>query len=314
MPSRPHLLAVGGAHIDRRGQVKAAYVPGASNPGTVSEEVGGGAFNAARNAVQRGLDVSLLSVRGGDAAGNRVAEAIRAAKIADLSAVFLDRATASYTALLKEDGEVIAGLADMQLYDLTFPRILARSNFRAAAASADALLADANLPATALAKVAAAAAGKPLYGIAISPAKAVRLLGMLGAFHCLFLNRREAAALSGLGADAPFGETAAVLRQKGLAGAVVTGGPRPIFGFDAGGVFSVLPPAPRHVADETGAGDAIAGVTIAALCSGLPLGQALRHGVAAALLTIEDSAAVATISDAAFSRALALVPAARPMA
>ena len=30
---RPKLLAVGGAHIDRRGQVSGVYVPGASNPG-----------------------------------------------------------------------------------------------------------------------------------------------------------------------------------------------------------------------------------------------------------------------------------------
>jgi len=314
MPTRPHLLAVGGAHIDRRGQVTGTYVPGASNPGVLSEEVGGGAFNAARNAVQRGLAVSLVSVRGGDAAGSRVAEAIQAAGIADLSAVFLDRTSASYTALVEENGAVIAGLADMQLYELTFPRVLTRSNFRAAVASADALLADANLPAAALARVAAGAAGKPLYGIAISPAKAVRLLGLLDAFRCLFLNRRETAALSGLGADAPVADAVTALREKGLAAAVITAGPRPVIGYDAGGIFSVEPPEPRRVADETGAGDAIAGVAIAALTRGLPLREALRHGMAAALITIEDSAAVATISDAALSQALALVPAARPMA
>lgn len=314
MPTRPHLLAVGGAHIDRRGQVKGPYVPGASNPGVLSEEVGGGAFNAARNAVQRGLAVSLVSVRGGDAAGARVAEAIRAAKIADLSAVFLDRSTASYTALLEENGELIAGLADMQLYELTFPRILARSNFRAAVGEADAVLADANLPAAALAKVAAAAAGKPLYGIAISPAKAVRLSDVLGAFRCLFLNRREAAALSGLTPDAPFTETVAALKRRGLTGAVVTAGPRPVLGYDAGGAFLIDPPAPRQVADVTGAGDAIAGTAIAALMLGLPLSEALRHGMAAALLTIESSAAVAAVSQTELSQALRLVPTARPVA
>ncbi len=72
-----HLFAVGGAHIDRRGQVSGAYVPGTSNPGVLSEEVGGVVFNALRNAVQHGVAASLLSVRGGDAAGDNVARCHR---------------------------------------------------------------------------------------------------------------------------------------------------------------------------------------------------------------------------------------------
>ncbi|MCA0013437.1 carbohydrate kinase, partial [Mesorhizobium sp. B294B1A1] len=65
MVKSPRVLAVGGAHIDRRGQVSGAYVPAASNPGTMREDVGGGVFNALRSAVRRGVSGSLLSVRGG---------------------------------------------------------------------------------------------------------------------------------------------------------------------------------------------------------------------------------------------------------
>ena len=78
----PHIIAVGGAHVDRRGQTAGAYVPGASNPGTMREEVGGGVFNALRQAVRRGVAGSLMSVRGGDEAGERVSRAIAAAGIA----------------------------------------------------------------------------------------------------------------------------------------------------------------------------------------------------------------------------------------
>ena len=77
--TRPKLLAIGGAHIDRRGQVSGIYVPGASNPGTMSEDVGGGVFNAVRNAARRGVGVSLMSVRGADSAGENVARAIERA-------------------------------------------------------------------------------------------------------------------------------------------------------------------------------------------------------------------------------------------
>ncbi len=139
MTRSPHLLAFGGAHIDRRGYVSGAYMPAASNPGTLREEVGGGTFNALRWAVRRGLAASLCSMRGGDDAGDRVARATDAAGIRDLSAVFLDRATPSYTALIDADGELIAGLADMGLYDLAFPKQMRRSKLREAAAGADAL-------------------------------------------------------------------------------------------------------------------------------------------------------------------------------
>ena len=106
MNSKPHVLAIGGAHIDRRGQISGPYVPAASNPGTMREDVGGGVFNAVRTAVRRGLSASLMSVRGGDAAGETVARAIGEAGITDLSAVFLDRTTPSYTAILDAEGDL----------------------------------------------------------------------------------------------------------------------------------------------------------------------------------------------------------------
>ena len=303
----PHLLAVGGAHIDRRGRVSGRYVPAASNPGTLTEEVGGVVFNAARAAVQRGVAVSLVSVRGGDAAGAAVAEAIAQAGITDLSAVFLDRATASYTALLDETGELIAGLADMGLYEFAFPRQMGRSKQRAAVAAAAAVLTDANLPQAALERLVPAAAGKPLYAIAISPAKVVRLEGLLSGIACLFMNRAEARRLAGQEDGAP-AKLAAALRSMGLASGVMTGGAGPVTGFDADGVFAIQPPAPRQVADVTGAGDALAGGTVAALMRGKPLREALREGMAAALLTVESSHAVAWTTEAERSAALALVP------
>jgi sugar/nucleoside kinase (ribokinase family) len=136
----PHLFAVGGAHMDRRGRVAGPHVPEASNPGTMREDVGGGAFNAARAAAQRGVSVSFMSLRGGDAAGQRVAEAIEEAGIEDCSAVFLDRTTPSYTAILTREGDLVTGLADMGLYDIGFARQLRRRRVRDAVAAADAIL------------------------------------------------------------------------------------------------------------------------------------------------------------------------------
>jgi pseudouridine kinase len=306
--SSPKILAVGGAHIDRRGQIAGAYVPGASNPGIMSEDVGGGAFNALRNAVRRGAGGTIMSVRGGDAAGETVSRAIASARIADLSAIFLDRTTPSYTALLDRDGDVIAALADMALYETAFAKQIRRASFRAAVAEADALLCDANLPAEALVRLTAIAGGKPLFAIAISPAKVMRLTGVMSSLSCLFMNFREAACLAGSPGDAPVGKVVMRLRGMGLSSAVISRGGAAAVAFDHAGVRSIVPPRPRKVADVTGAGDALAGATMVALLRGLSLAQALREGMAAAMLAVESPASAPEFSASDFAAALALVP------
>jgi sugar/nucleoside kinase (ribokinase family) len=313
------IFAAGGAHIDRRGRMAGAYVPAASNPGTMCEDVGGAAFNALRTAVRRGAAGALLSLRGGDGAGETVARAIAQAGIEDLGAVFLDRGTPSYTALLDSTGELVVGFADMGLYDLAFPRQVRRAKVREAVAAADAVLFDANLPTEASARLMELAAEKPVFAIATSPAKAVRLRPLAGRLALVFMNRREAAVLAGWDGtdrdcDAPAAELAAALRGAGLKAGVATAGSGAALGFDAEGTFTIESPAPRHVADVTGAGDALAGATIAAMLCGRGLREALREGMAAALLAVESPAAVPDFDAAAFRAALALVPPAHAVA
>lgn len=310
----PRILAVGGAHVDRRGRMTAPFVPGASIPGAMSEEVGGGAFNALRGAVRRGAVGSLMSVRGGDAAGEAVAAEILANGIADLSAVFLDRATPSYTALLDRDGDVVAALADMGLYELAFPKQMRRAKLREAISAVDAVLCDANLPEAALWRLAEVVGTTPVFAIAISPAKAVRLRPILDGLSCLFMNRREAAVLAGTNTDADPAEIARGLMAAGLRRGVVTAGGSSVFAYDTQGLLVVSPPAPRRVVDVTGAGDALAGATTVALLRGLPLDDALRHGIAAAVLAIESASAVPELDQTAFDAVLALVPQASEMA
>ncbi|WP_296745343.1 carbohydrate kinase family protein [Mesorhizobium sp.] len=312
MPTSPRILALGGAHIDRRGQVSGPYVPAASNPGIMHEDVGGGVFNALRSVVKRGVTASLMSVRGGDAAAETVASAIAQADIEDLSVVFLDRTTPSYTALIDREGELIVGFADMGLYDLAFPRQIRRAKVREAIAAADAILCDANLPTAALERLVMQADGRPVFAIAISPAKVVRMIPLFPDLAVLFMNRREAAAL--LGTDLSGQDLVTGLRRLGLRAGVVTAGGAPVLGFDESGVFEIDPPAPRRVADVTGAGDALTGATVAALLRGLPLRAALREGVAAAVLAIESTEAVPSFTSASFTQGLALVPDAREVA
>lgn len=304
MIKSPTILAVGGAYIDRRGQVSGAFVPAASNPGTMREDVGGAVFNALRCAVRRGVSGSLLSVRGGDVLADTVSRAIAAAGIADLSVVFLDRTTPSNTTIIDGDGALIAGLADMALYDLALAKQIRRAKVREAISTADAVLCDANLPPAALERLVALAAGKPVFALAVSPSKAARLTLVLEFLAMAFMNRHEAGALTGADVDADEGGIVDGLRRAGLKSGVVTADDGPVLGFDAAGAFSILPP--KKVAD--GAADALAGATVAALLRGLTLRAALRDGVAAAMLAIESAELVPVLTAADFADALALVP------
>ncbi|TGV60773.1 carbohydrate kinase, partial [Mesorhizobium sp. M00.F.Ca.ET.149.01.1.1] len=116
---------------------------------------------------------------------------------------------------------------------------------REAIAGVDAILCDANLPTAALERLVAQAGGRPLFAIAISPAKVVRLAPLLGDLSLLFMNRREAAALAG--ADMSGRDLVDAVKRLGLAAGVITAGSAPVLGFDQSGVFAIDPPAPRQV-------------------------------------------------------------------
>ena len=304
------ILVMGGAHVDRRGRIAGETAPGASNPGAWFVEAGGGAFNAARNLARLGHRVRLVSPRGGDADGDIVAAAAEAAGVEDTPFIFLDRATPSYTAIIERDGNLVIALADMELYRLFSPRRLQQRAIREATDAAGLILTDANLPAetlTAMAR-AAKAAGVPIAGIAISPAKVVRFRESLSALAFLFMNEAEARTLTGEAPDDP-ADWPEALRAIGLNAGVVTRGGKGVIAFDEKSAACVIPPDIPAIGDVTGAGDSLASGFLSAWERGSTIGEALRHGVAAAAITVRSPLAVAEeMSQAALADALSLVP------
>lgn len=306
----------GGAHIDRRGRISGATAPGASNPGSWFEEAGGGGFNAARNLARLGLEVRMISPRGGDAAGETVAQAAAAAGVIDSPFIFLDRKTPSYTAILENDGNLVIALADMDLYRLFSPRRLQQRAMREVVSLSDLIVTDANLPEETLASLIERAAqqSKPVAAIAISPAKVVRLANSLAGISFLFMNEAEARALTGRDVTEA-SEWPALLRAIGLSGGVITRGGKPAIAFRLGEAVTVTPPALDTLGDVTGAGDALAAGFLAAYLGGEPLDICLRSGVAAAGITVRSPLAVSEkMSREMLREAIRLVPAAEILA
>jgi sugar/nucleoside kinase (ribokinase family) len=283
--SMPGLFITGGAHVDRLARLEAPHIKGTSNPVGISEGVGGGGFNAGRAARRFGIAVSMVSARGGDAGGAMVEEALSAAGITDLSGVHLDRATPSYTAILQPDGELVTAIADMALYETAMARSFRRAPVQQAAKRADAVLCDANLSASGLVQMFDdLAQDKPVYALAVSARKAKRLSGFLPRLACLFLNRFEAAALTGLPETTATQNFAEELQAKSLPRAVITAGSGPAACLD-GQEICLLTPPPVTVVDVTGAGDCLAGTMVAALLLGKDFMHAARLGLCAASIT-----------------------------
>ncbi|MDE1994860.1 MAG: carbohydrate kinase, partial [Rhizobiaceae bacterium] len=201
-------------------------------------------------------------------------------------------------------------LADMDLYRLFVPRRLAVRAIRDAFDAADLILCDANLPAETLAAIGAraSACAKPLAAIAISPAKVVRLKSCLANIDHLFLNEAEAAALTESRPDDPR-DWVEALRALGLKGGVITRGKSALIAFSSNDTVTLQPPVVEEIADVTGAGDSVASGVLAALLAGLDLAEAVRHGAAAAAITVRSPFATAeNLSPELLNTTLALVP------
>ena len=301
MPEPVSIACIGGMDMDRKARLQAPAVLGSSNPATTDTTPGGVARNVAETLARLGLPVALFSVVGDDPAGTTVLrQTVRAG--VDVSGVARQgrSKTATYTAILQPDGELVIGIADMAILD----RLDAHwgRSILPELAPHDIWFVDANLPEPVLRVVLASAArtGQTVLADPVSAAKAPRLRPVLAAIDVLFPDRLEAAALTGQAVDtaAEALSAAAALRAAGVGTAIVTLGAEGL-AVDDGGQRAILPPpAVDTVRDVTGAGDALIAGYIYGLCA-RGTAAALSHGRAAAGLVLESDASVADALTAA---------------
>lgn len=293
----------GAANIDRIGATFSSPVMGASNPGAARVTPGGVGFNIAVILARLGHPVRLVARIGADADGETVDAAARGAGV-DMTHVTVSQTapTATYLAALDEAGNLIIGIAGMDVHDEMTPAVVAAAT--ADAPENDVWVVDANLPTDTLDFLVgeARATGHPIVALAVSPAKSVRLTPLLQDLTLLLVNRKEAAAIL----DRPDrgGRPAATDLARALAGrphpdVIVTDADAPLAAACGGEVRSF---APRRAEAKSvnGAGDALAAGVIHGLASGRPLFEAIRPGLAAAAITMEhDGTVPPTLSAAA---------------
>lgn len=268
---RKKLLGVGAVLMLREGRFNTLAAQGLFGSGKLVERPGGALFDTLSSAVSRDVDVSIMSVRGGDAAGERVALAIEKAGIVDHSVVFLDRTTPNATELFDAEGKPVAALSDIALFDLAFPKQLRRSKARDAVANADAVLFDTSLPSAAMVKLAGLATATPLYGLALTAAAATRLASVANRLDCVFLDEDGARDLAELAAGVSAAELASALADKGLKRGMIFGESW-MLGFEHDAAFEIG--MPEHPAFPDLERAKIAGTILARLVEGETLREA----------------------------------------
>lgn len=291
IPAFNRVTVFGGIAVDRIARTHAAPVLGASNPGTVRSSPGGVGFNVATSLARLGLETRLVGIVGADADGELVLAAARSAG-AEIDRVVISRGapTATYQAAIDQGGELVIGVADMRIHDEFGAAAVAPAV--AGLEAGDFWVLDANLMPETIGFVIseANATRRPVAGLPVSPAKAMRFATNFDRLTYLFANRREAAAILRRGWDdkgpSP-GQLVEALRQGGCANVVVTNAREPLTAVTDGDMRAFAP-LKATVRTVNGAGDALVAGTLYGLSQGRGLFEALRFGLALSALTVES--------------------------
>ncbi len=291
-----YVVAAGGIALDLKARAQAALVRGSSNRGTLTRCPGGVARNVAENLARLGTPAHLVGAVGDDPLGVELVEATRAAGVTVVP-VGRRELTGTYTAMLDEHGELLAGVADLAATEALSPDDLAV--MLPLVAGARLLVADANLPVAFLHNLVVRArdAQVPVVLDPVSVPKAGRVSAVLDSRHPVLLvspNRDELAALS----DSPVASRAEIVNAARRLCAL---GAENVW-VRMGAEGSLLVPRADEpvplgahrvtVVDVTGGGDAM----LAGMChrwlAGDSLADAAAYGQAVAALTVASAETV----------------------
>lgn len=280
-------MIVGALHLDELADVQGTTVLHASNPVTWRYSIGGVAANAALSAAQvtnSDCTVALACAVGTDSLAQSLTTGLRANGVDVHEQLVENAATGRYTAIMDNQGELLLGLADVDLArELASGHVMKLMHALRPAA----VLLDANLSGSCLHAISEYCSQTSiiLAAMAVSPVKARKLLAHSTTIDLLFCNRREAVALTNNELDdedidavsrLPIDKLADELQQAGFMQFVLTDGKQDVLVQTE--AHRSRTPVPSVIVHDhvNGAGDALAGACFAAFANKHSLVQALR--------------------------------------
>ena len=164
----PSVVVIGAASLDTKGRSHMPLVSGTSNPGSIRISPGGVGRNVAENLAQLGVSTLLLSAVGDDSVGRYLLEATAAGGV-DVSRLIVssDLPSASYLAVVDENGNPVLSIDDMHIMELVTPKYIYAN--RKWITGANMIVLDANLSPASI-KSAISVAAKASVPICVDPA------------------------------------------------------------------------------------------------------------------------------------------------
>ncbi|MGH1435900.1 MAG: carbohydrate kinase family protein [Lewinella sp.] len=263
-----------------------------SVPGRVAKASGGVGRNLAENLVRLGLPTELITAFGDDRNGKALLSECQELNIGVRYSILANgRKGALHLAILDENNDLYAGIADLSILDVITSTYLASQ--LPALQEASLICLETNTPPAAIEWLLEQELDVPIYLDPVSAHLATRVQHQLGKFHTIKVNRRQAEVLGGRPLDQLM--DVEKLANKWIALGVqrvfITLGSQGAYAADAERQIH-LPAAKVTVADTTGAGDAFQAGLIWASLRKWSLEDCCRAGLAASTVAVRAEGAI----------------------
>lgn len=289
-PERP-IVVIGSAALDAKVKAATALSPEGSVPGEIRLAVGGVARNIAESLARFELPTVLITAVGDDSVGDYILTNTARAGVDVSHALRVpDEHTGAYLAMLHQDGTRAWSLDDMDVMAHLTPDLI--YDHIDVIQSARTVVLDNNLPLESLETVIHICneAGVSICADPTSRFLAHRFKPLLSRFNLMTPNQREAEVLCDTKISSV--DDALVAARKlvrgGLKMAMITMGDMGVVYATANERGHIAAPS-VNVTDLTGGSDAMTAAVVYALVNDIPVDEAVRLGVTAAMLTISSS-------------------------
>ena len=259
-----------------------------SNPGRVKTSAGGTGRNIAELLATLGINVKLFSAVGNDAYGQEIIATTQTAGVdTQFVKVSETHSTSVYLAVINANGEMEAAVSDMRITELINKEWLQKHEKILEQASC--IIVDTNLSQDVLAHITSCYADK-LYLDTVSTTKAKKVKDLIGQFHTIKPNRKEAEILSGLQIDNKESALNAVSHfiTKGAKNVFISLGRQGIVYGNSEETGALRVDSPKNILNTTGAGDAFLATLVHGFLNNRSIAQSAKEAYAASLIILQS--------------------------
>lgn len=286
--SEDYVVCLGAAIVDVFGFVPGNIIPGDKNPGgRVRISSGGAARNIAENLSRLGYGVKMLTVIGADSFGEKLMKDCNVAGM-DMSHVKVVEGenTATYVCLMKDNGEMYAGMTDVNITKHQTVDYYKQHHHTILNAKAIVMTAETTDGVTAY--LHETYPSIPIIGDVSTLGAIPRFQKNLSLYHTVKANSMEAEALTGITyqSEEDLGAISAAILQAGVKRVIITLGSDGVYYRDEHRIVRKKVKQVIKPVNSTGAGDAFTAGFVYCILRGDDIEDALSFAMAASVVAL----------------------------